>query len=289
MSVHETKAGVGSASEQPARGAAEQPAISTVTVLQTNDVSIRFGGVQALRDVNLRADQWEIVGIIGPNGAGKTTLFNCITGFYEPTSGRVRYRGEDVTDLAVHERADRGMGRTFQNVGLVKGSTAGENLKTAQHLEVRYGAFGGIFASPKTFEVEKEATERAHAILELMGLDHLYDTRIQGLPYGIQKRLEIASVLATDPDLLLLDEPGSGLGPEEADALGDFLLQIREDFALTIVMIDHHVPLVTKVSDYMYCLNFGEVLAEGQPDDVRNHPEVVLAYLGEDPDAAGHH
>jgi branched-chain amino acid transport system ATP-binding protein len=285
------QAGVGSASEQPAGGAAEQTAESTVTVLQTVDVSIRFGGVQALRDVNLRADQWEIVGIIGPNGAGKTTLFNCITGFYEPTSGRIRYRNEDVTDLKVFERADRGMGRTFQNVGLVKGSTAGENLKTAQHLEVRYGPFAGVFASPRTFQTEQETSQRARDILELVGLGDLYGTRIQGLPYGVQKRLEIAAVLATDPDLLLLDEPGSGLGPEEADALGDFLLQIREDFALTIVMIDHHVPLVTRVSDYMYCLNFGEVLAEGQPDDVRNHPEVVRAYLGEDPDAVtgGHH
>lgn len=256
-----------------------------VTVLETKDVSIRFGGVQALKDVNLRVDQWEIVGIIGPNGAGKTTLFNCVTGFYEPTEGRVIFRGEDVTDLEVFERADRGMGRTFQNVGLVKGSTAGENLKTAQHLEVRYGAFSGMFGAPRSFETEQEATQKAHAILELIGLDHLFDTRVQGLPYGVQKRLEIATVLATDPDVLLLDEPGSGLGPEEADALGDFLLQIREDFRLSIVMIDHHVPLVTKVSDYMFCLNFGEVLCEGQPDDVRNHPEVVRAYLGDDPDA----
>ena len=255
------------------------------TVLRTDDVSIRFGGVQALRDVTLRVDEHEIVGIIGPNGAGKTTLFNCITGFYAPTSGRVRFRGEDITDLPVHARADRGMGRTFQNVGLVKGSTVGENLKTAQHLEVRYGAFAGMFGSPKTFEVEDHTAERARAILDLVDLGHLFDVRVQGLPYGIQKRLEIAAVLATDPDLLLLDEPGSGLGPEEAEALGDFLLQIRAEFRLTIVMIDHHVPLVTRVSDYMYCLNFGEVLAEGQPDDVRNHPEVVRAYLGDDPEA----
>ncbi len=255
------------------------------TMLETLDVSIRFGGVQALLDVNLRADRWEIVGIIGPNGAGKTTLFNCITGFYAPTSGRVRYRGEDVTDLPVHERATRGMGRTFQNVGLVKGSTAGENIKTAQHLSVGYGAFAGWFGAPTTFEVERGIEARAREILDVMDLGHLWGTRVQGLPYGIQKRLEIAAVLATDPDMLLLDEPGSGLGPEEAEALGDFLLEIRERFQLTIVMIDHHVPLVTRVSDYMYCLNFGQVLAEGQPDDVRNHPDVVRAYLGEDPDA----
>jgi branched-chain amino acid transport system ATP-binding protein len=265
---------------------APEPTLATTdgrtTLLQTDDVSIRFGGVQALRDVNIRIDQWEIVGIIGPNGAGKTTLFNCITGFYAPTAGRVRYRGLDVTDLAVHKRANLGMGRTFQNVGLVKGSTAGQNLKTAQHLEVDYDPLAGIFGSPKAFEVERHITDRARAILDLMGLAHLEDTRVQGLPYGTLKRLELAAVLATDPDVLLLDEPGSGMGPEEAEELGDLLLRLREEFELTIVMIDHHVPLVTRISDYMYCLNFGEVLAEGLPDDVRRHPEVVRAYLGDE-------
>ncbi len=261
----------------------EREPVGASTVLQTSGVSIRFGGVQALDDVDLRADRWEIVGIIGPNGAGKTTLFNCITGFYEATAGRVRFKGEDVTDLPVHRRAGRGMGRTFQNVGLVKGSTVGENLKSAQHLQTRYGALGALFGSTRASEVERETEARARDILDLFDLGHLWDTRIAGLPYGIQKRLEIAAVLATDPELLLLDEPGSGLGPEEADALGDFLLQIREQFLLTIVLIDHHVPLVTRISDYMYCLNFGQVLAEGQPEDVRNHPEVVRAYLGQDP------
>jgi len=255
------------------------------TVLSTSDVCIRFGGVQALRDVNLRVDEWEIVGIIGPNGAGKTTLFNCITGFYAPTSGRVHYRGTDVTDLPVHKRANLGMGRTFQNVGLVKGSTAGQNLKTAQHLEVDYDPLAGIFGSPRTFEVERHITERARAVLDLMGLSHLEDTRVQGLPYGVLKRLELAAVLATDPDILLLDEPGSGMGPEEAEELGDLLLRLREAFELTIVLIDHHVPLVTRISDHMYCLNFGEVLAEGRPDEVRRHPEVARAYLGDEADA----
>jgi branched-chain amino acid transport system ATP-binding protein len=261
------------------------PPETATPVLQTSGVSIRFGGVQALADVDLRADRWEIVGIIGPNGAGKTTLFNCITGFYEATSGTVQFKGEDVTELPVHERAARGMGRTFQNVGLVKGSTVGENLKSAQHLQVRYGALGALFGSTKATEIEREAEDRARAILDLVDLGHLWGTRIAGLPYGIQKRLEIAAVLATDPEVLLLDEPGSGLGPEEADGLGDFLLEIRERFQLTIVLIDHHVPLVTRISDYMYCLNLGQVLCEGQPDDVRNHPDVVRAYLGLDPDA----
>jgi branched-chain amino acid transport system ATP-binding protein len=253
-----------------------------MSVLEVRDVSIRFGGVQALADVNLSVSEWEIVGIIGPNGAGKTTLFNCITGFYEPTSGRVLHRGIDVTDLPVHIRAARGLGRTFQNVGLVKGSTAIENLLTAQHREAGYGVFAGIVGAPRTFDDETILRRRAHALLELLGLDDLADTRVADLPYGVLKRLEIAAVLATDPDVLLLDEPGSGMGPEEAHALGDTLLELRREFGVTIVMIDHHVPLVTRVSDHMYCLNFGAVLAEGRPDQVRSHPEVIKAYLGED-------
>jgi branched-chain amino acid transport system ATP-binding protein len=253
-------------------------------VLETRSVSIRFGGVQALNAVDITAREHEIVGIIGPNGAGKTTLFNCITGFYEPTAGRVDYRGRDITDLSVHRRSALGIGRTFQNVGLVKGSTAIENLKTAQHLEVDYDPLAGMFGSPRTFEIESHISGRAEAILDLMGLRHLAGTRVQGLSYGVLKRLELAAVLATDPDILLLDEPGSGMGPEEAESLGDLLLSLREQFEVTIVMIDHHVPLVTRISDYMYCLNFGEVLAEGLPDEVRNHPEVVRAYLGENPD-----
>jgi branched-chain amino acid transport system ATP-binding protein len=251
-------------------------------VLETQSVSIRFGGVQALTDVSIRADEWEIVGIIGPNGAGKTTLFNCISGFYTPTSGTVRFRGRDVTDLPVHARCALGMGRTFQNVGLVKGSTVRENLLTAQHLEVGYGTVAGLVGAPSTFRAERALRRRADQILGLMGLEDLADTRVAGLPYGVLKRVEIATVLATDPDLLLLDEPGSGMGPEEAERLGDTLLELRREFGLTIVLIDHHVPLVVRVSDYMYCLNFGELLAQGDPDHVRNHPEVVVAYLGEE-------
>jgi branched-chain amino acid transport system ATP-binding protein len=256
-----------------------------MSVLEVIDLSITFGGVRALNNVSIRVGEWEIVGIIGPNGAGKTTLFNCVTGFYAPTAGRVRYRHQDISTLPVHRRAALGIGRTFQNVGLVKGSTALENLLTAQHLEVGYDTLAGIFGSPKSFAEEAKLRRRALMLLEMLGLEDIADERVADLPYGVLKRLEIATVLATDPDLLLLDEPGSGMGPEEAHALGDTLLEIRAEFGVTIVMIDHHVPLVTRVSDYMYCLNFGAVLAEGTPDVVRSHPEVVRAYLGEDPDA----
>ena len=256
-----------------------------MSVLETHEVSIRFGGLQALSGVNISAGEWEIVGIIGPNGAGKTTLFNCITGFYSPTEGTVWFKGKNVTQLPVHQRTALGMGRTFQNVGLVKSSTVRENLLTAQHLEARYGIVSGLLGGAQSFVEERHLRDRADLILEMLDLGHLADTQVAGLPYGTMKKVELAAALATDPDVLLLDEPGSGLGPEEADALGDTLLELRRTFELTIVMIDHHVPLITRVSDYVYCLNFGQMLAEGEPQYVRNHPEVVKAYLGEDPDA----
>ena len=257
-----------------------------MSVLEARNCSIRFGGVQAARDVTLRASEWEIVGVIGPNGAGKTTMFNIITGFFPPDEGSVWYRGADVTGLGVHERTALGMGRTFQNVGLVKGSTVRENLLTAQHLEAGYSAVAGILGLPSTFRAERRLRDRAEALAEILGLSHLLDTRVAGLPYGVLKRVELAAVLATDPDLLLLDEPTSGMGPEEAHAFGATLLELRREFDLTVVMIEHHVPLVVRVCDYVYCLNFVEMLAEGRPEEVRSHPEVVRAYLGEEADIA---
>jgi branched-chain amino acid transport system ATP-binding protein len=256
-----------------------------MSVLEARGCSIHFGGVQAARDVTLRAGEWEIVGVIGPNGAGKTTMFNIITGFYPPDEGSVWFKGDDVTRLAVHERTALGMGRTFQNVGLVKGSTVRENLLSAQHLEAGYSAVAGMLGAPHTFEAERVLQRRAEALADILGLSGLLDTRVAGLPYGVLKRVELAAVLATDPDLLLLDEPTSGMGPEEAHAFGDTLLELRREFELTVVMIEHHVPLVTQVCDYVYCLNFGEMLAEGTPEEVRSHPEVIRAYLGEEADA----
>ena len=256
-----------------------------MSVLETRSVSLRFGGVFANTDVSISVGEWEIVGVIGPNGAGKTTAFNIITGFYRPDRGRVIFKGRDVTTLPVHERAAMGMGRTFQNVGLVKGSTVRENLLSAQYLESDYSGLAGMLGAPRTFARERELRRRADAIAEIMGVGDVLDQQVVGLPYGVLKRVEIATVLATDPDVLLLDEPSSGMGPEEAHDLGDTLLDLRREFGLSIAMIEHHVPLVVRVCDYVYCLNFGQLLAEGLPEDVRNHPQVVTAYLGEDAEA----
>jgi len=253
-----------------------------MSVLEVRSCSIRFGGVQAARDVSLRAGEWEIVGVIGPNGAGKTTTFNIITGFYRPNEGSVWFKGRDVTGLGVHERTALGMGRTFQNVGLVKSATVRENLLTAQHLEAGYSALAGMVGLPSTFVAERRLGQRAEALAGILGLGDLLESRVAGLPYGVLKRIELAAVLATDPDLLLLDEPTSGMGPEEAHAFGATLLELRREFDLTVVMIEHHVPLVAQVCDYVYCLNFGELLAEGTPDQVRSNPEVIRAYLGQE-------
>jgi branched-chain amino acid transport system ATP-binding protein len=255
-------------------------------VLEAEALSIRFGGLQALLDVSLKVEEFEIVGLIGPNGAGKTTCFNCVTGFYRPQSGRVLFKDKDVSGLGPHDRSALGMGRTFQQVGLVKSTTVLDNLLTAQHSSINYGAVAGMIGSPASVRDERMLRQRADAILEILGLDHLRDLPVQGLSYGTLKRVEIATALATDPDVLLLDEPSSGMGPEEAHHLGDELLELRNLFDLSILMIEHHVPLVVRVCDYVYVLNFGRLLTEGLPGDVQRHPEVVAAYLGEEaPDA----
>jgi branched-chain amino acid transport system ATP-binding protein len=253
-----------------------------MSVLEVESCSIRFGGLQAAHNVSLRASEWEIVGVIGPNGAGKTTMFNIISGFYRPDTGRVWFKGVDITGLPVHQRTAMGMGRTFQNVGLVKSATVRENFLTAQHLEAGYSALAGMLGLPHTFAAEARLRERAGTLAEILGLSHLLDTRVAGLPYGVLKRVELGAVLATDPDVLLLDEPTSGMGPEESEELGDTLLELRKDFGLSICMIEHHVPMVVRVCDYVYCLSFGSMLAHGKPDEVRQHPEVIRAYLGDE-------
>jgi branched-chain amino acid transport system ATP-binding protein len=253
-----------------------------MSVLDIDGVSIGFGGVQALGNVTLSIDEWEVVGLIGPNGAGKTTLFNCITGFYRQDQGVIRFKGTEISRLAPHKRAALGIGRTFQQVGLVRSMTVLENLLLAQHLEVSYADIAGMIGSPETFAAEIELRQRAMQVLDFMDLAHLADSPLDGLPYGTLKTIEVAAVLATDPEILLLDEPAAGMGPEEAHAFGNRVREMRKELGITVVMIDHHVPLVVAVSDYMYCLDFGQVLTHGEPDYVRNHPDVLEAYLGED-------
>ena len=249
-------------------------------VLEIRDTGIRFGGLVALDSVNINVPEWEIVGLIGPNGAGKTTLFNCVMGLYQPNSGTVSYRQRDISLLPTHRRVALGIGRTFQNIGLVRGLTVIENCLLAQHSRVGYGPITAILGSPTSFAEERRLRKNGMEVLDFLGLSHLANSHLDGLPYGTLKLIEIATVLATDPDLVLLDEPSSGMGPDEAHELGERLIELRKNLNLTVLMIEHHVPLVVGVCDYVYCLNFGQVLAEGKPKEVQNHPEVVAAYLG---------
>ena len=251
-------------------------------VLEIKNMGIRFGGLVALDDVTIDVPEWEIVGLIGPNGAGKTTLFNCIMGLYQPDSGAAVYRGRDISLLPTHRRVALGLGRTFQNIGLVRGLTVLENCLVAQHSRIGYGPISALLGSPGSFAEERRLRKNGMEVLDFLDLAHLANARLDGLPYGTLKLIEIATVLATDPDVLLLDEPSSGMGPDEAHELGDRLIELRKNLNLTVLMIEHHVPLVVNVCDYVYCLNFGQILAEGKPKEVRDHPEVVAAYIGGD-------
>lgn len=251
-----------------------------MAVLEIRDMNIRFGGLQALKDVSVDVPEWEIVGLIGPNGAGKTTLFNCIMGLYSPNSGSVTYRGRDISLLPTHRKVALGIGRTFQNIGLVRELTVLENFLLAQHSRIGYGALGGMFGFPRSFLEERKLKANAMEVLDFIGLSHLAHSKLGGLPYGTLKLIEIGTVLATDPDVILLDEPSSGMGPDEAHAFGERLMKLRQTLNLTVLMIEHHVPLVTSVCDYVYCLNFGQILTHGKPREVASHPEVVAAYLG---------
>jgi branched-chain amino acid transport system ATP-binding protein len=251
-----------------------------MALLEVRNLGIRFGGLVALDDVSIDVPEWEIVGLIGPNGAGKTTLFNCVMGLYTPNSGTVTFRGKDIGLLPTHRRVALGLGRTFQNIGLVKGLTVLENMLVAQHPRIGYSALSGMLGGLRSFSEERRLRVNALEVLDFMGIAHLADARLEGLPYGTLKLVEIATVLATDPQVLLLDEPSSGMGPEEAHALGERLLELRKELSLTMLMIEHHVPLVVGVCDYVYVLNFGQILTQGKPRAVQQHPEVIRAYLG---------
>lgn len=253
-----------------------------MAVLEVRDLGIRFGGLQALDAVSFKAEEYEIVGIMGPNGAGKTTMFNCICGYYTPGSGQVFYRDRDITGLRPDQRAALGIGRTFQNIGLVRSMTVLENLMTAQHARIRYSDLEGLFGLPSAVATERDLQTRAREVLDFMGLSHLASTKLGGLPYGTLKLIEASAVLATDPELLLLDEPSAGMSPQESHEFGERLLRMRRELGVTIVMIEHHVPLMVGVCDYLYVLNFGQLLVEGLPTEVQRHPEVIAAYFGEE-------
>lgn len=254
-----------------------------VPVLETKCLGIQFGGLKAVNDVNIEIYPGELIGLIGPNGAGKTTIFNLITGIYKPTSGSYMLCGRRMNGLSTHQVVEAGIARTFQNIRLFSSMTVFENVLIAKHMRAKQNLLSATFRLNHAEEerMRKETME----LLEMQNLAHLKDEIAGSLPYGIQRRLEIARALATNPKLLLLDEPAAGMNPQETQDLTDFIRQIRDEYHLTIFMIEHHMDLVMQISDRVYVLDFGKLLAHGTPEEVQNNPRVIDAYLGVSEDA----
>lgn len=269
-------------------------------VLEINNVSMRFGGLMALTEVDMHLKRGAITALIGPNGAGKTTLFNCITCIYRPTSGEIclnqpleGWAGSNgkpgisrmLARVRPHEATALGMARTFQNIRLFPAMTVLENVMVGRHTRTRSGIFGALFRPSSTRREEQETIDRSYQLLKYMDLHHLYREEARNLAYGQQRRLEIARALATDPFLLLLDEPAAGMNPQETLELRDLIIKIREEFSLSVLLIEHDMNMVMNLSDYIYVLEYGTLIAEGIPDAIRHDPKVIKAYLGEDADA----
>ena len=279
---------------------------SIIPVLKLENITMQFGGVVAINNLSLEVNKGEIVALIGPNGAGKTTAFNCITGVYEPTNGIVFFEGKPIVvnhpqgkmvrqyggingDLYLNRRpvvytpdkiTRMGIARTFQNIRLFKSQTAFDNVLIGTHLRRTSNMFTAAFHL--NAKEEKANRKKAAELLEIVGLADVADELATSLPYGKQRRLEIARALATDPTLLLLDEPAAGMNPQETDELGEFIVDIKNRFNLTVFMIEHHMNLVMEISDRIYVLDFGKQIAEGTPEEVQKNPVVIAAYLGVD-------
>jgi len=250
-------------------------------LLEAVGVSKVFGGLVAVSDVSFDIPAKSIVSLIGPNGAGKTTFFNVLTGLYHPTSGTVVFDGTEITSLRPDRILDAGVARTFQNIRLFATMSARENVMVGQHARMSAGLFGSLLRTPKVRSEERHVSERAAEVLELVGLSRSrFDETASNLSYGDQRRVEIARALASEPRLLLLDEPTAGMNPQESARLTAFLRELRQDLGLTILLIEHDMRVVMEVSERITVLDHGEKIAEGPPDDVRSDEQVIEAYLG---------
>ena len=252
-----------------------------MALLEIKNLGISFGGLRAVDDFSITIEKGQLYGLIGPNGAGKTTIFNLLTGVYKPNMGTIHLDGMNITGKKTMEINRAGVARTFQNIRLFKELTVLDNVKAGLHNQYSYSTIAGILRLPKYFKVEKTMDEKAVELLKVFDLDWEKDTLASNLPYGKQRKLEIARALATNPKLLLLDEPAAGMNPNETKELMDTIRFVRDNFDITILLIEHDMKLVSGICEKLTVLNFGQVLAQGNTADVLNDPEVIKAYLGE--------
>ncbi len=255
--------------------------MDATAMLEVKDLGISFGGLRAVDDFHISIKKGQLYGLIGPNGAGKTTVFNLLTGVYVPDSGSIRLDGMDITGKKTMEINKAGIARTFQNIRLFKDQSVLDNVKIGLHNQMQYSTLTGILRLPKYYKVEQEMNDRAMDLLKVFDLDGEAEFLSSNLPYGKQRKLEIARALATNPKLLLLDEPAAGMNPNETKELMDTIHFVRDEFKMTVLLIEHDMKLVSGICEELTVLNFGQVLAQGKTADVLNDPQVIKAYLGE--------